>query len=318
MLEVFFCNVGDGDAVLLRERSVGAKDYVVLADAGRPFVEPAQGSYRKEAIYFLKARGVEHIDRMVLTHLHIDPIGGAQRILQAIPTDTLSALYVPPKDAGWITPSFTSVDKTENGLKHLLNIFRDVTETAAKTGCRVETAREETIRLTERLSVSVLLPKPAIAERQKRVFDALYRNEPVDADEAYKAAKQRNLSSLMLLFTYAGRRVLITGDRYAADWEDLPIGPVDVLKLPHHGDPKSMTDPLLSKLSPKIAVISCQSDPRGGKDRPNAEIVAALQTSVPMLYCTENRALKTLAPSTHNGICVTIEEDGAIACRTEP
>ena len=56
MLEVFFCNVGDGDAVLLRERSAGAKDFVVLVDAGRPFVEPAQGSFRKEAIYFLKAR----------------------------------------------------------------------------------------------------------------------------------------------------------------------------------------------------------------------------------------------------------------------
>ena len=118
MLEIFFCNVGDGDAILLRERREAAKDFTVLVDAGRPFVEPAQGSFRKEAIYFLKAQGVDHIDRMYLTHLHIDHIGGAQRILKAIPTERLYALYLPPADAGWITPSFTSVEKTENGVKH--------------------------------------------------------------------------------------------------------------------------------------------------------------------------------------------------------
>lgn len=317
MLEIFFCNVGDGDAILFRERREAAKDYTVLVDAGRPFVEPAQGSFRKEAIYFLRARGVDHLDRMVLTHLHIDHIGGAQRILKAIPTERLSALYIPPADAEWIAPSFISVEKTENGLKHLLNIFRDVGETARETGCAAETVGEETIALTEKLSVSVMLPKAPVIERQKRVFDALYRNEPVDADEAYKAAKQRNLSSLMLLFTYAGRRILITGDRYAADWEDEPIGPVDVLKLPHHGDPKSMTEGLLKKLSPQYAIISCQSDPRGGKDRPNAEIVRMLQAAVPHVLCTENRALLTLPASTHNGIRVTIGDDGAIACETE-
>ena len=316
MLEIFFCNVGDGDAILLRERREAAKDFTVLVDAGRPFVEPAQGSFRKEAIYFLKAQGVDHIDRMYLTHLHIDHIGGAQRILKAIPTERLYALYLPPADAGWITPSFTSVEKTENGVKHLLNIFRDVTETAKETGCDVQTAAEKTIALTDRLKVSVLVPKPQIVERQKRVFDALYRGEPVDPDEAFKAAKQRNLSSLMLLFAYAGRSVLITGDRYAADWEDEPVGPVDVLKLPHHGDPKSMTERLLKKLAPEIAVISCQSDPRGGKDRPNAEIAAMLQESVPHLFCTENRALPTLPASTHNGVRVTIASDGAIASET--
>ena len=317
MLEIFFCNVGDGDAILLRERRGAARDFTVLVDAGRPFVEPVQGSFRKEAIYFLKALGVDHIDRMYLTHLHIDHIGGAQRILKAIPTERLCALYVPPRDAGWITPSFISVEKTENGVKHLLNIFRDVTETARETCCEVQTVGEETIVLTDRLSVSVLLPKPAIIERQKRVFDALYRNEPVDPGEAYKAAKQRNLSSLMLLFTYAGRSALITGDRYATDWEDEPIEPVDVLKLPHHGDPKSMTQTLLDRLKPQIAIISCQSDPRGGKDRPNAEIVEMLKASVPQVLCTENKSLPTYPESTHNGIRITIGDDGAIACKTE-
>lgn len=317
MLEIFFCNVGDGDAVLLTERREGFPDYTVLTDAGRPFLEPFEGSFRKEAIYYLKARGVRRIDRMYLTHLHIDHIGGAQRILNAIPTGTLSALYLPPEDAAWITPSFSSTDKTQNGLRHMLNIFRETAETASACGCAVETIGSGTVSLMERLSVTAILPRREILDRHRKVFDALYRGEPVDESESYKAAKQRNLSSLMLLFTYAGRRILITGDRYAADWEDEPIGPVDAVKLPHHGDPKSATQALLDRLQPKIAVISCQNDPAAKKDRPNAEIVAMLQRTVPQVLCTENRSLPTLAASTHNGIRITIADDGAIACETE-
>ena len=317
MLEVFFCNVGDGDAVLLREYVGDRPAYTVLVDTGRPFLEPKEGSLRKEAIYYLKALNVERIDRMYLTHLHIDHIGGAIRILNAIPTERLCAAYLPPQDAGWILPSFTSVDKTQNGIRYMLNIFRDTAETARLCGCRLETVSEGTQRLTDRLSVTAILPKAEIAERQRRVFDALYRNEPIDADEVYRAAKQRNLSSLMLRFDCAGRSVLITGDRYASDWEDEPVGHIDVLKLPHHGDPKSMTAPLLQKLSPSVAVISCQSDPRGGKDRPNEQVVAMLQSSVPHVFCTENRPLKTLEASTHNGVRITIGDDGTIACETE-
>lgn len=317
MLEVFFCNVGDGDAILIREFREGLPEYTVFVDCGRPFLEPAEGSLRKEAIYFLKARGVDRIDRMYLTHLHIDHIGGAQRILNAIQTDRLEAAYLPPEDALWIPQSFTSVDKTQNGIRYMLNIFRDTAETARLCGCRLETVSEGTQRLTDRLSVTAILPKAEIAERQRRVFDALYRNEPIDADEVFKAAKQRNVSSVMLRFDCAGRSVLITGDRYASDWEDEPVGHIDVLKLPHHGDPKSMTAPLLQKLSPSVAVISCQSDPRGGKDRPNEQVVAMLQSSVPHVFCTENRPLKTLEASTHNGVRITIGDDGTIACETE-
>ena len=50
MLEVFFCNVGDGDAVLIRELREEGTDYAVLVDAGRPYVESRDGSLRKDAL----------------------------------------------------------------------------------------------------------------------------------------------------------------------------------------------------------------------------------------------------------------------------
>ncbi len=317
MLELFFCNVGDGDAVLIREHSQNGPDYTVLVDTGRPYVEPQEGSLRKEAIYYLKERGVDHIDRMYLSHLHIDHIGGTMRILNAIPTKRLSALYVPPEDAEWIGPSFTSTEKPANGLLHLLNIFRDITETAKAQGTVLEPANGGVEALTERLSVETILPRTDIVERQARMFRTLYRKAPVDAAERFRVSKDRNLSSVVLRFTYAGRSILLTGDRYAVDLETERMQPCDVLKLPHHGDPKSMTPTLLKILSPQIAVISCQNDAAQKKDRPNAGIVAMLQNAVPQVLCTENKPLPTLAASTHNGICITIADDGTIACRTE-
>ena len=73
MLKLDFLNVGDGDAILLREES---SDYVMLVDTGRPHVEFTKGSKRRACINHLREEGVDHIDMMVLTHLHFDHIGG--------------------------------------------------------------------------------------------------------------------------------------------------------------------------------------------------------------------------------------------------
>ena len=133
--------------------------------------------------------------------------------------------------------------------------------------------------------------------------------------------KSDNEQSLITKVIYGGRTYLFMGDAEDEELKKLIFSgrnlTCDVLKLPHHGDPKSMTAPLLQKLSPSVAVISCQSDPRGGKDRPNEQVVAMLQSSVPHVFCTENRPLKTLEASTHNGVRVTVGDDGTIACETE-
>ena len=317
MLEVFFCNVGDGDAILLREFREGIRDYNILVDAGRPYLEPKQGSLRKEAIYYLKARGIDHLDRMILTHLHIDHIGGALRILNAIPTESLTVLNLPPQDAEWVAQSFESADKAVNGLCYALNIFRDITERAKELGCCLETAFPGEIALSDRLTMTTYLPRNEIILRQQSVFNRLYRNEPVDYDECYRVSKERNHSSLMLGFIYAGRHVLLTGDRYGFDWENEPIPSCDILKLPHHGDRKSITEPLLIRLHPRYAVVSCQNDPNARKERPSAETFAFVQKTVPVALCTENRAMPIFDAATYNGIRFEISDEGEITCEIE-
>lgn len=317
MLEVFFCNVGDGDAVLLREFREDGTKYAVLVDAGRPYVEPREGSLRKDAVEYLLDRQVDHLDRMILTHPHIDHVGGAQRILRAIPTDRLQMLAVPPEDAKGVTRSFTSTAKPINGLRQMLNILRELAEEARERGTAVETIPSGEQALTDRLNMTVYYPRPEVIERQRRVFDTLYQGGSVEETLCTRVAKERNVSSLMLRFTYGGRSVLLTGDRYAADWEGEDVPPCDVLKLPHHGDKKSMTAALLQKLSPWCAVISCENDPNAKKERPSEEIVALLKSRVPLVLCTENRSMATLEESTGNGIRFDIRADGSVACHEE-
>lgn len=317
MLELFFCNVGDGDAILLRERRADRPDYTVLIDAGRPYVEPKNGTLRKEAIYYLKARGITRIDRMMLTHPHIDHIGGAVRILTTIPTARLTLPFVPPEDAAWIAPSFQSTSKPQNGLKHLLNMMAEIAGTARRMGTEVDAAIGGTEALTENLSMTTYLPKAEVRMRQRTVVNRLYAGEEVNDALVFLVSKERNQASLMHGFRYAGRTALLCGDRYGFDWEEEPIPPCDLIKLPHHGDIKSMTRALTERLHPSVAVISCQTDPKRGKERPDPEMLRMVQGIVPTVLCTENRELPTLRGATHNGVCCTIADDGTLAWKFE-
>ncbi len=317
MLEVFFCNVGDGDAVLLREFREDGTEFAVLVDAGRPYVESREGSLRKDAVEYLLNRHVDHLDRMILTHPHIDHVGGALRVLRAVPTDRLEMLTVPPVDAGRVIRSFTSSSKPTNGLRQMLSILRELTEEARDMGVSVTTVFAGEQPLTERLTMTVYYPKADVIARQREVFGALYAGCAVDEALCTQVARERNLSSLMLRFAYGGRSVLLTGDRYAADWEGEDIPSCDILKLPHHGDNKSMTEALLKKLSPRWAVISCENDPNAKKERPSEDTAAMLRKELPLVLCTENRPMATLEGYTGNGICFDIQADGSVICRKE-
>lgn len=312
MLEVFFCNVGDGDAALLTEHRDAAPDYTVLVDTGRPCVDPREGSLRKDAVDYLLDRNVDHLDRMILTHPHIDHVGGALSILREIPVKRIEMLTVPPPDALRVPCSRTSSVKPYNSLRQILNVLREISQTARERGTEVAESVSGEQQLTEALRMTTYLPRPEVARRQKEVCGALYRGETVDEAMCVRVAKERNLSSLMLSFAYAGLNVLITGDRYAWDWEAENIPPCHILKVPHHGDSKAMTEPLIRKLGPWFAVISCENDPLARKERPCEETVAMLHRHVPLVICTENRDMPSLKARTCNGIRFDIAPDGAV------
>jgi beta-lactamase superfamily II metal-dependent hydrolase len=71
-LTVHFCDVGQGDAILLQ-----GPDFTLLIDAGR--------HDRNDVLPYLRSVGVERLDLLVGTHPHADHIGQFPQVLEALP-----------------------------------------------------------------------------------------------------------------------------------------------------------------------------------------------------------------------------------------
>lgn len=308
MLKLDFLNVGDGDAILIREEETG---YTMLVDTGRPHVEFSHGSKRRSCINHLMEEGIDHIDLMVLTHLHFDHIGGALAVLRHIPVKRLLAAYLPPLGARWI-PAAKSEEKTIIGMIDALNLFADIIRSARAAGTRCESATRHIEHPTPQLTLCPVPPDDALLLRQKEHFDAIYLGSSLPDDILYAISKERNISSLRLRLKYAGKQILLTGDSYASYWEDDPEAPCDILKVPHHGDDKSMTQKLLSRLQPEYAVISCENAFSPKKERPAPQVLSMLLDQVPHVLCTENRLFERYPATTQLGVRIEIDPDGTI------
>ena len=312
MLNIDFFNVGDGDSILLLEQRRDSPGFAALIDTGRPSVEFVKGSQRREAIAHLMKASVERIDLMVLTHLHFDHIGGALRILQRIPVGRLVLGYLPPEGARWIVPpSFE--EKTVVGLCEALNMLADILSVARRSGCRCEIASPGARQLTAGLKMETAIADTELLSRQKQVYDALYLGGDPGYDEMYRVSKDRNNSSIVTRFGYAGREILLTGDSYASYLEGRVEARCDILKLPHHGDEKSMNATLLEKLAPEYAVISCQNTD-SDKDRPTVPVLDMLCRKNIQVFCTENRELPGYSAGTQESVRFCIHDDGRIDC----
>ena len=82
--------------------------------------------------------------------------------------------------------------------------------------------------------------------------------------------------SLVLLVESAGRRILLTGD-LTENMEPalLPIGPVDVLQVAHHGSYTSSSKAFLEDVRPQYALISCGKNNEYG--HPHNVVIARLE-----------------------------------------
>lgn len=94
-------------------------------------------------------------------------------------------------------------------------------------------------------------------------------------------AEDPNRLSLVLLARWRHFSMLLTGD---AEAEAVPLdpGPIDVLKLAHHGSEDAGLDELLERVRPQLAVISVGDDNPHGHPAP-AAIQALAAHGVPVL-----------------------------------
>src|SRR5262247_2743356 len=84
-LTVTFLDVGQGDAAVLETPS----GKVLVVDTGGLSPEGNDDAGRRVVTPFLKHRGCNHIDLLLLTHPHADHIGGAATLLERFPVSLL-------------------------------------------------------------------------------------------------------------------------------------------------------------------------------------------------------------------------------------
>ena len=88
-----------------------------------------------------------------------------------------------------------------------------------------------------------------------------------------------NLSSIVVLVEVGGKKLLLTGDAHGGDvvkaWQELGLptpAKVDLLKMPHHGSIRNMTEEFMTFFEAKHYVFSAD----GKHDNPDAPAVEAL------------------------------------------
>ncbi|MBF5044302.1 MBL fold metallo-hydrolase [Aggregicoccus sp. 17bor-14] len=235
-LTVHFFDVGQGDAALI----VSPSGKTVLIDGGPPEAGPALARRLKELV-----KGP--LDLVILTHPHLDHLGGLPDALEAVG----ARRYMDP------------------GFDHPSRAYRDLlTLVGARVG-QVLTPTPDPLHpevpvqvgLGAGVSLSILWPRVPV--------------EPFLAHTRSDA----NSNSIVVRLTYGRTAMLLVGDaekdteeRLLAEHRDLSAA---LLKVAHHGGGYSSTVPFLEAVRPRFAVISCGAGNDYG--HPSPETLARLR-----------------------------------------
>lgn len=261
------CDVGQGSAFLMRTGPGSA----VMVDVGMP----GSGAQR-----CLQEAGVERLDLLVLTHPHLDHVGGLPEVLEAVPVDEV--LLSPATGPGTTVAAVTE-QLAEAAVPGRVGVVGEDARPAGTAGA---------------VSWEVRWPTAAAAERLA----------PLGGDAA-------NDLSVVVLLEGPEFSVLALGDLELEGQAGLlreldgtrepggTRGPADVVVMAHHGSPRQ--DPALAAaLAPRLTVVSVGENDYG---HPAPEAVEMYAASGPVLRTDLCGAITVVATGT--GLGTVTEED---------
>jgi competence protein ComEC len=216
-LKIAFLDVGQGDCAVIKT----PEGKTILIDAGGQNFNYNAGE--NTIAPYLKRNDIEKIDLLVYTHLHMDHIGGLKYILENFQVDNI----------------------LESGQKYNSTYVNSI----------------DSIILAKKIQRSVLRFGDVIKSDEFRLY-CLFPSEEFARNSYDYSNSNLNNGSVVLKFKYKDTEVLFTGDAEKESENFLSNNygdflSCDILKAGHHGSITSTTIPLVLKVNPKIALISC-------------------------------------------------------------
>jgi len=235
-LKIHFLDVGEGDSILIQT----PKGKTVLVDTGNLITG-------FKVVKYLQKNGIQNLDYLVLTHPHLDHIGGAFFILQMI---NVKKIYDNGQDLSQLIESFDAYRWYEQLVRENDNY-------------RVLKLGDEF--LVDGVKFKILWPPCPF------VFSDFNANSLVIMVE-YKKFRCLLSGDLTELGEY---ELLKSGVDIKAD----------ILKVAHHGSKDATSEEFLKAVSPSISIISVNRDNIRGY--PSEEILRRLKNLGIKIYRTD-------------------------------
>ena len=219
---VTFLDVGQGDACVIEDG-----EYTILVDAGYAGFGKDYG--KRVVLPYLKHKGIDKIDLMVMTHPHADHIGGLEIVLKKI---TIREIW-----------------DTHNDFES--SVYDRILAGAEQNKSTIRYPQPGDIYQLGEMKLTILYPDSAIAMSMKNI-----NNSSIVFRLDYKDHS----------FLFIGDAEM-QAERILANLDSLLN--VDVLKVGHHGSSTSSIMSMVNHVSPKYAVISVGKNNRYGHPSEN-------------------------------------------------
>ena len=277
-MQITLINVGYGEAVLVRQGG-----FVMLIDGGSGEAEEYAGSAQRiRCLDFLRAKGVDHIDLMVNSHIHEDHTSGLYPVARALSVGEMWTNLLPELPDRDLDEGLAE----DAGMSKFIRALNDHRRLVQALGAKVRSpCRGLAVEVAPGLTVEALGPDPMAAKDAQAQIRAIWQSQAPAGDLRRLDGRMNNLS-LILRLGWRGRHALLVGDTNRAGYGRL-AGHADLLraelfKIGHHGQLDGADERLLRLIRPQYVAFSASSDRRYGSAHPDMAALVKEMGAVPL------------------------------------
>lgn len=236
-LQIYFVDVEGGQATLF----VTPEGKSLLIDTGWP---DNNGRDADRIVAATKLASIKQIDLVLLTHYHMDHVGGITQLAGEIPIRTV-------------------IDHGENREANndaTKQMWEDYQKLVAKEKLNRIIAKPGDSLPLEGLEGRVMSSDGELIEKPLNTNGGSGKNAACDSSEKRPADQSENGRSLGVLLTFGKLRILDLGDLTSDKEAQLvcpvnKLGAIDIYVVSHHGSVSSNSREFLNSIAPRVAIM---------------------------------------------------------------